>query len=197
MRRAVLLAAILAAAPAASAHASGGAVPTYSNSRCAVGHARAPAAPGFAIPRLTGRVVDNAGILSTEVRRSLAARLARLEAQTRDQLVVLTVPDLRGTAIEAYGLAVGNGWQIGRKGLDNGVLLIVAPKERRVRIEVGCGLEGLLTPPRAAAIIDTDLVPRFKAGRPAAAVEAGVAAIDRLLRSDTRRPQRLSKPARI
>ena len=188
MRRAALLIALLGVLPAASAAAADSVRATYSNGRCAA-HAGRAAASGIAIPRLTGRVVDNAGILSPKVRGALSARLARLEAKTRDQLVVLTVKALRGQSIEAYGMAVGNGWGIGHKGLGNGVLLIVASADHKVRIEVGCGLEGLLTPPRAAAIIDRSLLPLLKAGRYDAAAETGVNRIAAVLQSDLRRPQ--------
>jgi uncharacterized protein len=133
--------------------------------------------------------VDEAGIVSPNIRAALAARLARLEAKTTDQLVLLTVPDLRGRSIEAYGMAVGNGWGLGRKYLSNGVLLIVAPNDRRVRIEIGCGLEGLLTPSRAEAIVRETLLPLLKAHRYDAAAEAGVARIAAVLESDPRRPQ--------
>jgi len=188
VRRVGLLLALLATLPAASAAAADSVRATYSNGRCAA-HGGRPSARGIAIPRLTGRVVDNAGILSPNVRGALSARLARLEAKTRDQLVVLTVKTLRGQSIEAYGMAVGNSWGIGRKGLDNGVLLIVAPAEHKVRIEVGCGLEGLLTPPRAAAIVEQSLLPLLKAGRYDAAAETGVNRIAAVLQSDLRRPQ--------
>jgi uncharacterized protein len=198
VRGAALLAALLASLAAAPAAAADEAWPTYSHGRCAPGHTvLAPAgAAGIALPRLTGRVVDNAGIVSPKGRAALAARLARLEAKTSDQLVVVTVPDLRGRPIEAYGIALGNGWGIGRKHLGNGVLLIVAPNEHKVRIEIGCGLEGLLTPPRAAAIVRDSLLPLLKARRYDAAAEAGVRCIAAVLESDVRRPQRSKETSR-
>jgi uncharacterized protein len=190
VRRAALLLALVAALPAGSA-AADSVRATYSNGRCAAHAVRAPAS-GIAIPRLTGRVVDDARILSPKVRPLLAARLARLEAKTSDQLVVLTVKDLRGQSIEAYGMAVGNGWGIGRKGLDNGVLLIVAPNDHKVRIEIGCGLEGLLTPPRAETIVREALLPLLKQRRYDAAAQTGVGRIAAVLESDLRR----SRPAK-
>jgi uncharacterized protein len=103
--------------------------------------------------------------------------------------VVVTLPDLGGASIEQVGLRLGRGWGIGQKGLDNGVLLIVAPNDRRVRIEVGCGLEGLLTDARASALIQHMLIPLFWKGAYDRAAEAGVAAIEAILQSDPRRPQ--------
>jgi uncharacterized protein len=173
------LALLLAAAPA----------PASAASRCG---AAAPAATPVRTPlaRLTGRVVDDAHILSGQARARLAARLRRLEAKTTDQLVVVTLRDLRGDDIAHVGLALGNGWGIGRKGLDNGVLLIIAPRERKVRIEVGCGLEGLLTDARARQIVDASLLPLLRKARYDAAAEAGARRIAALLESDPRRPRR-------
>jgi len=191
VRRAALLVALFAGLPAASA-AADSVRATYSNGRCAAHAVRAPASGSIPIPRLTGRVVDDAGILSPKVRGLLAARLARLEAKTSDQLVVLTVKDLRGQSIEAYGMAVGNGWGIGRKGLDNGVLLIVAPNDHKVRIEIGCGLEGLLTPLRAETIVREALLPLLKQRHYDDAAQTGVGRIAAVLESDLRR----SRPAK-
>jgi uncharacterized protein len=148
------------------------------------------------VPPLTGRVVDQAGLLSASAEAKLTKELQQLEAQTRDQVVVVTLASLGGRSIEETGLALGRCWHIGRKGLDNGVVVLVAPAERKTRIEVGYGLEGLLTDPRAKKIIDDEMIPRFKAAQYEAAIGAGVAGVDRLLRSDLRRPQRLPPPSR-
>lgn len=145
--------------------------------------------PVKGLPALTGRVVDGADVLNAQAEAALSARLAALEKTTTDQVVVVTVPSLEGESIEALGLRLGQGWGIGRKELDNGVLLIVAPTERRARIEVGYGLEGLLTDEKAQRIMDEQLVPRFAKGRFEQGLEAGVSAIDAMLRSDPRRPQ--------
>jgi uncharacterized protein len=147
------------------------------------------------LPRLSGRVVDGANILSSGAEAALAARLARLEAATSDQLVVVTTNSLAGETIEAYGLRLGNGWGIGRRDLDNGVLLIVAPNERKSRIEVGRGLEGLLTDARAAAVIDDRMIPAFRHSEFERGIAAGVEEIVRILEGDTRRPQRIGKAA--
>lgn len=143
-----------------------------------------------AIPALTGRVMDQAEILSPAAETELTATLAALERDTTDQLVVVTVPNLEGEPIEELGRRLGNGWGVGRKDVDNGALLIVAPNDRRVRIEVGTGLEGLLTNRRAKAIIEESLLPLFVADEYEQAVRTGVGEIAAVLRSETRRPQR-------
>jgi len=111
-----------------------------------------------------------------------------LEKTTSDQLVIVTLPSLEGRTIEDVGLSLGRRWGVGQKELDNGVLLLVAPNERRVRIEVGYGLEELLTDESAAAII-RDQVPLFRSGKYADAIILGVDRIDALLRSKAQRPQ--------
>jgi uncharacterized protein len=122
---------------------------------------------------LTGRVVDNAGLLPEGTRKRLDLRLAALEQASGPQMVIVTVPDLKGMTIEAFGLALGNGWGIGDKVRNDGVLLIVAPNEHKTRIEVGKGLEATLTNPLCTRIIDEDMVPQFKAGAFEAGIEAG------------------------
>lgn len=141
------------------------------------------------LPPLTGHVVDRAGLLSAQMERRLVRELEGLEAATTDELVVVTVPSLDGEAIESLGLRLGNGWGVGKADLDNGVLLIVAPREREARIEVACGLDGLLADERAQEIMDTVLIPHFAGGRFEQGVQAGVAAIGAILRSNRRRPQ--------
>src|SRR5437764_11523975 len=105
-------------------------------------------------PQLTGRVVDEAGILDDSARRALTAKLADLEAKTTDQVVVVTLSSLQGLAIEDYGVRLGRQWKIGQKDKNNGVLLIVAPTDRKGRIEVGYGLEGKL--PDAVASLNVE-----------------------------------------
>lgn len=129
------------------------------------------------IPRLTGRVVDQARILSDDQERRLTARLRSLEEQTTNQFVIVTLSSLQSRPIEDWGLALGRGWGIGQKGKDNGVLLIVAPNDREVRIEVGYGLEGTLPDATASAIIRNVIVPRFKAGSMASGISDGANAI--------------------
>jgi uncharacterized protein len=134
-------------------------------------------AAGANIPYLTGRVNDNAGILSEGVRRSLTERLKAHEEKTTNQVVVLTVPSLEGENIEDYADAVFKAWKLGQKGKDNGILVVVAPNDRRMRIEVGYGLEGTLTDGAAGTIIRSVMAPRFNTGDYDGGVEAGVDAI--------------------
>jgi len=124
------------------------------------------------------------------VRRSEA-----LESQTTDQLVIITVPSLDGQDIARFSTDLANRWGVGEADKDNGVLLVVAPNERQVRIAVGYGLEGLLTDERSAAIVN-EMLPLFRANRPSQAIALGVRRIDETLRSSSKRPQyRLAEAA--
>lgn len=115
-------------------------------------------------PLLTGRVVDNANIINSNTKASLETMLANHEAKTTNQIVVATVSSLEGYEIEEYGYQLGRSWAIGQKDKNNGVILLVAPNERAVRIEVGYGLEGILTDALSSKIINTIILPKFKAG---------------------------------
>src|SRR5215813_6277390 len=106
--------------------------------------ASAAVAQTLTFPTPTGRVVDDAGILDAATRTALTEKLSALEAKTTDQLVVATVKSLQGTSVEDYGNRLFRNWRLGQAGKNNGVLLMVAPNERKVRIEVGYGLEGTL-----------------------------------------------------
>lgn len=140
--------------------------------------AQAPAtAADPAFPALTGRVVDQAEVLSPAVEARLTAQLEAHEKATSNQVVVATLASLQGYDIADYGVRLARHWQIGQRGRDNGVVLIVAPNERAVRIEVGYGLEGALPDAIASNIIQTAILPAFRAGNLEAGVEAGVAAI--------------------
>ena len=134
----------------------------------------AMAAFGADVPFLAGRVTDNAEILSPAMRSSLTAQLKSHEQRTGNQIAVLTVPSLEGDNIEDYAVRIFESWKLGQKGKDNGVLIIVVPKERRMRIEVGYGLEGVLTDGAAGRIIRNAMAPRFKAEDYDGGVEAGV-----------------------
>ncbi|WP_295557896.1 TPM domain-containing protein [uncultured Hyphomicrobium sp.] len=140
------------------------------------------AAPNF--PQLTGQVVDTANLLSAEDRASIDAELKALEAKSSDQLVVVTVPTLDGYAIEDYGYQLGRHWGIGQKDKDNGVLLIVAPNERKVRIEVGRGLEPIVTDLMSKIIIENAILPEFRRGNFSAGIRAGVRDIKDTLLGD-------------
>jgi uncharacterized protein len=138
----------------------------------------APArAADISVPALSGRVVDQASILSTSDETRLTSRLRDFETKTGIQLVVVTLPSLQGHPIEDWGLALGRSWGIGQKGKDNGALLIVAPNDRELRIEVGYGLEGTLPDATASVIIRNVIVPRFKAGDMAGGISDGINAI--------------------
>ena len=134
-------------------------------------------APCVDVPYLTGRVNDNAEILSQATRSALTERLKAHEEKTTNQIVVLTVPSLEGESIEGYAEAVFKAWKLGQKGKDNGVLVVVAPNDRRMRIEVGYGLEGTLPDAIAGRIIRNVMTPRFKTGDFNGGIEAGVNAI--------------------
>jgi uncharacterized protein len=129
------------------------------------------------IPYLQGRVTDDAEILSTAANERITALLADHETRTTDQVAVLTVTTLDGESIEDFALRVFEAWQLGRKDKDNGVLVVVAPRDRRMRIEVGYGLEGRLTDLEAGRIIRNIMAPRFKAGDYDGGLEQGVEAI--------------------
>jgi uncharacterized protein len=135
-------------------------------------------------PPLTGRVVDDADILSASTRSELDAMLAQHERSTGDQIVVATLDSLQGHSIEDYGYQLGRYWGIGQKGKNNGVILIVAPHERKTRIEVGYGLEGQLTDAASRVIIEEKILPQFRAGDFNAGVLDGTAAVLRTLGDD-------------
>ncbi len=149
----------------------------------------AEAAPTF--PRLTGRVVDSAGMLDTARERRIGELLEAHENATTNQVVVATLTNLGGYSIETYGYQLGRAWGIGQKGKDNGVVLIVAKKERKVRIEVGYGLEGTLTDAIASNIIHTVMLPPFRRGDFGAGIEQGARAVIQALGGQyTMKPER-------
>jgi uncharacterized protein len=137
--------------------------------------APALAAPSF--PPLTGRVVDDAHVLSPEIQAELTQKLAALEAKTGDQLVVVTLPSLQGLEISDYGYQLGRAWGIGQKGKNTGALFLVAPDEKKVRVEVGYGLEPVLTDAVSSVILNTQVLPRFREGDIPGGVVAGTDAL--------------------
>ena len=144
----------------------------------------ASAQNGPRFPSLTGRVVDGADLISPATEAALTTKLEALERDTTDQVVVVTVPDLQDYPIEDYGYQLGRAWGIGQAGKNNGVLLIIARDERKVRIEVGYGLEPVLTDALSALIIHNDILPPLREGSYDRGVTAGVDAIDAQLRLD-------------
>ena len=127
-----------------------------------------------AVPALTARVTDLTGTLSGETINRIEAKLANFEAKKGSQIAVLIVPSTAPEEIEQFGIRVEDAWKLGRKGVDDGAYLIVAKNDRRVRIEVGYGLEGALSDAVANRIVDETITPRFKQGDFDGGVEAGV-----------------------
>ena len=135
-------------------------------------------------PALTGRVVDEAHLLKPADRAAIDADLKALEAKSSDQLVVFTTSSLQGYPIEDFGYKLGRAWGIGQKGTNNGVILIIAPTERKVRIEVGRGLEPQLTDLLSTMIIQNRILPEFRRGGFSAGIVAGVHDIKDVLLGD-------------
>ncbi len=135
------------------------------------------AAIALDVPPLTGRIVDAGHLLPPDVSASLTAELEAHEARTGNQVVLLTLPSLEGQPLEEFSHRVATTWKLGRKGTDNGVLLLVVPGDRKIRIEVGYGLEGVLTDAVTSRIIRHEIVPRFKAGDFPGGITAGLHAI--------------------
>ena len=129
------------------------------------------------VPYLSGRVVDDAEILSAPTRDKLTALMKAHEAATGNQIAVLTVPTIRDDSIEAYATKVFETWKLGQKGKDNGVLVVIVPQERKMRIEVGYGLEGTLTDVASSRIIRNLMTPQFKSGNYDQGTLDGVAAV--------------------
>jgi uncharacterized protein len=141
----------------------------------------APSRAALTFPPLTGRVVDDAHILSPQIQADLTQKLSALQAQTSRQLIVVTLPSLQGDDIADYGYQLGRAWGIGQKGINNGTLFIVAPTDRKVRIEVGYGLEGILTDGLTSVILQRSVLPKFRAGdMPGGVVDGTQALVDQL-----------------
>ncbi|PIV91181.1 MAG: hypothetical protein COZ20_00895 [Gallionellales bacterium CG_4_10_14_3_um_filter_54_96] len=149
-----------------------------------------------AVPPPTQRVTDLTATLDAGQTQSLEARLAAFEQQKGAQLAVLIVPTTQPETIEQYGLRVVEAWKLGRKGVDDGVLLLVAKDDRALRIEVGYGLEGALNDATANRIVEEIIVPHFKSGEFYSGIEAGIAAIIKVIEGEPLPPpKRLSVAA--
>lgn len=144
------------------------------------------------IPLLTGRVVDLADILTAANERDLTNQLAAIEAKTGAQIVVAVLPSLNGYPIESWGLALGRKWGIGHKGRDDGIVIVLAPNDREVRIEVGYGLEGRVPDAIAHRIIQTYMLPAARERRYAKGLEATIAALERVIVDPKAVPKRQS-----
>jgi uncharacterized protein len=142
-------------------------------------------ASDFDFPMLTGRVVDQADVISADVRSDIEAESKGLEDKSGTQLVVTTVKSLQGSDIETYANQLFRAWKLGQAQKNNGVLLLVAPNEHKVRIEVGYGLEGTLTDALSSVIISSAIVPRFKDGDFSGGIARGVDGIISVLDGDT------------
>ncbi|HNQ03079.1 MAG TPA: YgcG family protein [Thiobacillaceae bacterium] len=136
------------------------------------------------VPALAARVTDLSHVLTDVQRQALEARLAAFEAEKGSQLAVLLLPSTRPEDIGQYAMRVAEAWKLGRKGVDDGVLLLVATQDRALRIEVGYGLEGVIPDAVAKRVIDDVILPRFRGGDLAAGVEAGVEALMALVRGE-------------
>ena len=159
--------------------------------------ALALAAPTF--PELTGRIVDAADVIPQATRATLEPKLEALETKSGIQMVVATVKSLEGQAVEPYANELFRHWKLGEATKNNGVLLLIAPNERKVRIEVGYGLEGTLTDALSKIVIANAIAPRFKAGDFGGGVERGVDDVITILTTDAaewqKRPQVREEPS--
>jgi uncharacterized protein len=136
---------------------------------------------------LTGRVVDRANLIDAPTEALLTARLAKLERQTGAQLIVVTTPSLNGQTIAGYSINLARSWGIGSKERNDGLLLTLAPTERKVRIEVGTGLEAIMTNDLCATIIKKKMTPHLKAGKMQTAILAGIGGMIRTMDSQRKR----------
>ncbi len=146
------------------------------------GGEHAYAAPDY--PKLTSQVVDEAGIIDPVTAAQMATELAAQEQKTSDQLVVATVRSLDGLPIEDYANGLFRAWKLGQSKENNGILLLIAPNERKVRIEVGYGLEGIMTDAVSSTIIRNAIIPEFKAGNMGEGAVKGAQAILEVLNMD-------------
>ncbi len=136
------------------------------------------------LPALTGRIVDGANVIDAATREAITQKLAAYEAKSSDQVVVVTVPSLGGEEIEPYANRLYRSWALGQKQENNGVLLVVAPNDRKVRIEVGYGLEGTLTDLLSKLIIENMIIPQFRSGDYPGGISRGVDGILTVLSGD-------------
>ena len=152
------------------------------------------AAPNY--PELTGQIVDNANLLKPEDRAAIEADLKSLEATSTDQIAVVTVPSLDGYTIEDYGIGLARKWAIGQKGKDNGIVLIVAPTERKVRIEVGRRLEPMMTDTMSKLIVENAILSKFRRGDFSGGIRDGVRDIKAVLLGDAEEVKQRAKGGR-
>ena len=126
------------------------------------------------VPKLEDRITDTANVLSAPDRKRLVEILVRYERETRHQIAVLTIPSLLGESIESFSLRVANSWRIGHKDFNDGILVTLVMKERKVRIELGLGMEKFITNATAQSIIETSMIPAFRKNDYAGGLERGL-----------------------
>ncbi len=154
----------------------------------------ASAEPNY--PNLAGRITDEAGLLTASDKADIESQLASLEQTSTDQLAVVTVKSLQGYSIEDYGIGLARKWGIGQKGKDNGILLIVAPNDRKVRIEVGRRLEPMMTDTMSTLIIENAILPKFRRGDFAGGIKDAVRDIKTVLLGDAEEVKRRAQGGR-
>jgi uncharacterized protein len=137
------------------------------------------------VPPLRGRINDYAKLIPADRARALEERLASFEAETGHQIAVLTIPSLEGDSLEDFSIRVADAWKIGKKGFDNGAILLIARDDRKLRIEVGYGLEGVMPDAIASRIIREVITPRFRSGDFAGGIEAGIDAMLKVTKGET------------
>lgn len=138
-----------------------------------------PAWAGGEVPTLTGRVVDPSALLTRVQTADMIASLEAYETETTHQIAVLITPSLDGESVDTYSLRVARAWALGHRGVDNGMLVVLAPNEKRVRIQLGRGFEPFIADARAVDIIREHMLPHFKQGRYAAGLQDGLAELMR------------------
>ncbi len=136
------------------------------------------------VPKVTGYVNDHAGMISSATELKIENFLRGFESSDSTQLVLLTIDSLDGESLEEYSLKVAESWKLGQKDKDNGALLLIVKKDRKIRIEVGYGLEGRLTDLLTGRIIDNEIAPRFKAGDFEGGIVAGITAMAKAVRGE-------------
>jgi uncharacterized protein len=149
-----------------------------------------PAGADVPVPPLKARVTDLTATLSQDQRAALEQKLAALEARKGSQVAVLLVPTTQPETVEQYAIRVFEQWKLGRKGMDDGVLLLVAKDDRRLRIEVGYGLEGAIPDAIARRVVDEDIVPLFKQGNFYGGISAGTDRVSKLIEGESMPPPR-------
>ena len=148
------------------------------------------------VPTLRGRVNDYAGVMQSDQVQVLEAQLAQLERDTGHQVAVLTIPTLDGEDIEGFSIRVAENWKIGKKGFDDGVILVVAVKDRKLRLEVGYGVEGVLPDAMAKRITADYIVPYFRSQDYSGGIVSGIDAVQKILRKEPLPESARKKPSR-